>query len=121
MPTGVVLGNLANILHTQPGRQDEARELAEEALAIKKTMDPGAAQMWKTHNVLAEIADQQSQRDRAAEYRRLARPFPLSTEKGKLQSCSAQDLRMFMSWLTSISGDLDGTNGKASGETAETR
>jgi hypothetical protein len=36
------------------------------------------------------------------------------------QSCSAQDLRMFMSRLTSISGNLDGTNGKASGETAET-
>ena len=40
--------------------------------------------------------------------------------KGTLQSCSAQDLRMFMSRLTSISGDLDGTNGKAAGETAET-
>jgi hypothetical protein len=40
--------------------------------------------------------------------------------KGTSQSCSAQDLRMFMFRLTSISGDLDGTNGKASGETAET-
>jgi len=36
------------------------------------------------------------------------------------QSCSARDLRVFMSRLTSISGDLDGTDGKASSETTET-
>ena len=47
-------------------------------------------------------------------------PVRRKREKGTLHSCSAQDLRMFMSWLTSISGDLDGMNGKASGETAET-
>jgi hypothetical protein len=52
---------------------DEARELAEEALAIMKTLDPGAAQIWTTYSILAEVADQQSQPDRAAEYRRLAR------------------------------------------------
>jgi len=68
-----VLYNLANLLQTQPGRLDEARELAEEALAIMKTLDPGAAEIWKTYNILAKIADQQSQPDRAAEYRRLAR------------------------------------------------
>jgi tetratricopeptide (TPR) repeat protein len=68
-----MLSNLANLLQTQPGRLDEARELAEEALAIMKTLDPGAAEIWTTYNILAEIADQQSQPDRAAEYRRLAR------------------------------------------------
>jgi len=67
------LGNLADLLQTQPGRLDEARQLAEEALAIIKTLDPGAAEIWKTYTILAEIADQQSQPDRAAEYRRLAR------------------------------------------------
>jgi tetratricopeptide (TPR) repeat protein len=67
------LNNLANLLQTQPGRLDEARQLAEESLAIKETLDPGAAQIWTTYNILAGIADQQSQPDRAAEYRRLAR------------------------------------------------
>ena len=43
------LSNLANLLRTQPGRLDEARELAEESLAIKKTLDPGAAEIWKTY------------------------------------------------------------------------
>ncbi|HPM82263.1 MAG TPA: tetratricopeptide repeat protein [Candidatus Anammoximicrobium sp.] len=68
-----MLNNLANLLRTQPGRLDEARELAEESLAIKKTLDPGAAEIWKTFGILAEIADQQSQPDWAAEYRRRAR------------------------------------------------
>ncbi len=67
------LSNLAALLQTQPGRLDEARELAEEALAIDKTLDPGAAEIWTTYNILAEIADGQSQPDRAAEYRQLAR------------------------------------------------
>ena len=67
------LSNLANLLRTQPGRLDEARELAEESLALKKTLDPGAAEIWKVYGILAEIADQQSQPDRAVEYRRLAR------------------------------------------------
>nr|VFK41787.1 MAG: Tetratricopeptide repeat-containing protein [Candidatus Kentron sp. SD]VFK49362.1 MAG: Tetratricopeptide repeat-containing protein [Candidatus Kentron sp. SD] len=67
------LNNLADLLLTQPSRLDEARRLAEEALAIKETLDPGAAEIWKTYNVLAQIADRQSQPDRAADYRRLAR------------------------------------------------
>ncbi len=67
------LRNLAGLLRTQPGRLDEARELAEQSLAIKKTLDPGAAEIWKIYGLLADIADQQSQPDRAAEYRRLAR------------------------------------------------
>ncbi len=67
------LNNLAGLLRTQPGRLDEARELAEQSLGIKKTLDPGAAEIWTTYNILADIADQQSQPDRAAEYRRLAR------------------------------------------------
>ncbi|MCL4204545.1 MAG: tetratricopeptide repeat protein [Pirellulaceae bacterium] len=73
LPTSKALSNLAVLLRTQPGRLDEARELAEESLAIKKTLDPGAAEIWTTYNILADIADQQSQPDRAADYRQLAR------------------------------------------------
>jgi tetratricopeptide (TPR) repeat protein len=51
------LYNLAVLLHTQPGRIDEARQLAEEALALKKNLDPAAAEIWKTYEVLANIAD----------------------------------------------------------------
>lgn len=67
------LNNLANLLQKQPGRLDEARQLAEEALAIDKTLDAAAAGIWATYNILAKIADQQSQPERAAEYRQLAR------------------------------------------------
>ena len=78
------LNNLANLLRTQPGRLAEARQLAEEALAIKQTLDPGAAEIWKTYGLLAEIADQEAQaatedrlkaelQTKAHEYRRLAR------------------------------------------------
>ena len=67
------LNNLADLLQGQPGRLDEARQLAEEALAIKKTLDTGAATIWTTYNILAGIAAQQSQPELAAEYLRLAR------------------------------------------------
>lgn len=67
------LSNLASLLKTRPGRLDEARELAEESLAIKQTLDAGAAKIWTPYDILAEIADQQSQPDQGAKYRRLAR------------------------------------------------
>jgi tetratricopeptide (TPR) repeat protein len=73
LPTARALSNLANLLQAQPGRLVEARQLAEEALAITKTMDPGAAEIWNIYSILAKIADQKSPPDRAAEYRRLAR------------------------------------------------
>ena len=65
--------NLAILLQNQPGRLAEARQLAEEGLAIDKTLDPGAAEIWKTYNLLAQIADKESQPDKATEYRHLAR------------------------------------------------
>ena len=65
--------NLANLLQNQPDRLAEARQLAEEALAIQETLDPGAAEIWTIYNILAEIADKQSEPDKAAEYHRLAR------------------------------------------------
>ena len=69
----MALSNLADLLTAQPGRLAEARQLAEEALAIKKTLDPGASEIWKTYSILAEIADQEGKPEQAAEYRRLAR------------------------------------------------
>jgi tetratricopeptide (TPR) repeat protein len=67
------LHNLANLIEGQPGRLAEARQLAEEALALKKTLDPGAQEIWTTYTILADIADQEGKREQAAEYRRLAR------------------------------------------------
>ncbi len=67
------LSNLAGLLLAQPDRLAEARRLAEEALAIMQTLDPGAAQIWKTYNILAQIAERQSRPDAAAAYRRQAR------------------------------------------------
>ena len=62
----------------------EARQLAEEALAIKQTLDPGAAEIWKAYNILAKIALKEAQAEtdarrkaelqaQAREHRRLAR------------------------------------------------
>jgi len=56
------LNNLADLLQSQPTRLAEARRLAEESLAIKETLDPGAAGIWNTHDILARITD----RERAA-------------------------------------------------------
>jgi tetratricopeptide (TPR) repeat protein len=63
----VVLHNLAALLMAQPER------LAEEALAIRKTFDPGASEIWNTYAILAGIADQEGKTEQAAEYRRLER------------------------------------------------
>jgi tetratricopeptide (TPR) repeat protein len=67
------LNNLANLLQKQPNRLPEARQLAEEALAIDKTLDPAAAEIWTTYTILAEIADKQHDTTQAKEYRRLSR------------------------------------------------
>ncbi|MCC7360822.1 MAG: tetratricopeptide repeat protein, partial [Anaerolineales bacterium] len=67
------LSNLAGLLQRQPGRLAEARGLAEEALAINQTLDPGAAEIWKTYNILAKIAEQEGQAAAAVAYRRQSR------------------------------------------------
>ncbi|MDM8558570.1 tetratricopeptide repeat protein [Candidatus Parabeggiatoa sp. HSG14] len=67
------LGNLADLLQTNyPNRLPEAQQLAEEALAIMKTLDSSVSEIWQTYNILAEIAEQQNEPDKAAEYRRLS-------------------------------------------------
>src|SRR5262249_22805746 len=54
------LSNLAGLLLTLPGRLTEARQLADEALAIKTTIDPGAAEIWKTYRIIAAVDDQEA-------------------------------------------------------------
>lgn len=54
------LNNLAEILRKIPGRLAEARHLAEEALAIKQTLDPGAAGIWNTYELLAQIVEREA-------------------------------------------------------------
>ncbi|BAY20492.1 TPR domain protein [Calothrix sp. NIES-2100] len=67
------LRNLAFILQNQLHRLSEARQLAEEALAIDKTFDPAAAEIWKIYDLLAYIADKQGYSTQAKEYRHQAR------------------------------------------------
>jgi tetratricopeptide (TPR) repeat protein len=55
--TSKSLSNLADLLQGQRGRLPEARALAEEALAIDQTLDPGASEIWKTYTILARIAE----------------------------------------------------------------
>jgi len=71
----IALNNLANLLQRQgsPKKLQEARQLAEEALSISQTLDPAAAQIWKTYDILADIADQQNDPTQAQVYRRQAR------------------------------------------------
>lgn len=84
LPASRALSNLAALLQTQPGRRAEARQLAEESLAIKQTLDPGAAEIWKIFELLAQVADQEAAacadasgqlqlQAEAREHRRLAR------------------------------------------------
>jgi len=67
------LSNLANLLRQQPHRLAEAHQLAEEGLAIDQTLDPAAAEIWKTYGLLAEISEAQQQPDAARAYRKQAR------------------------------------------------
>ncbi|MEK8020325.1 MAG: tetratricopeptide repeat protein [Candidatus Parabeggiatoa sp.] len=73
LPVARSLNNLADLLQTNyPHRLPEARQLAEEALAIKKTLDSAVSGIWKNYGILAEIAEQEGDSSQAAEYRRLS-------------------------------------------------
>lgn len=51
------LGDLADLLQNQPGRLEEARQLAQESLAIAQDLDPPVADIWRTYGILADITD----------------------------------------------------------------
>lgn len=71
--TARVLGNFADLLSSRPDRLAEARQLAEEDLAIRTTLDPGASEIWKAYSILANIASQEGRPTQVRKYRRLAR------------------------------------------------
>ncbi|MDM8566437.1 tetratricopeptide repeat protein [Candidatus Halobeggiatoa sp. HSG11] len=66
------LNNLADLIQTKyPDRLPEARQLAEESLAIMKTLDPSVSEIWTIYLILAEIAEQEGDGGKAEEYRGL--------------------------------------------------
>jgi tetratricopeptide (TPR) repeat protein len=67
------LHKLALLLRDRPDHLAEARERAETALAIKKTLDPAAAQIWNTYGLLADIADKEGRTAEAQMFRRQER------------------------------------------------
>lgn len=67
------LNNLANLLQSQLSRLNEAQQLAEEALAIRETLDEASAEIWKAYNILAKIVDNQQDNEQAKTYRQLSR------------------------------------------------
>jgi SagB-type dehydrogenase family enzyme len=54
------LHNLADVLQNQPGRLGDARQLAEEAVAVAQSLDPAAADAWKGYGILADVADKEA-------------------------------------------------------------
>uniref|UniRef100_UPI00405717C7 tetratricopeptide repeat protein n=1 Tax=Candidatus Electronema sp. TaxID=2698783 RepID=UPI00405717C7 len=69
----LTLNNLAALLADDSARLDEACHIAEEALAILETLDPAAAELWKTYELLAQIVSQQGESSQAAAYRTKSR------------------------------------------------
>jgi tetratricopeptide (TPR) repeat protein len=65
--------NIADLLKNQPDRLPEAQQLAEQALAVKETLDPATTEIWLTYELLAQIADKQDNAQEAKKNRRLAR------------------------------------------------
>jgi tetratricopeptide (TPR) repeat protein len=97
------LNNLANLLQTQPNRLSEARQLAEKALVINKTLDldPGAVEIWKLYDILAEIADKQGDTTQAKDFRRLSR-------QAKAAFTGTQyELRKYGRWIAVIVAAVD--------------
>ena len=82
--------SLADMLQNQPGRLAEARQLAEDALALAQSHDPGGRgpDIWKTYGILAKISDKEAATTadgerraalhaQARDYRELERHAPL--------------------------------------------
>jgi hypothetical protein len=65
--------NIADLLISRGDGLADARAYAERALAIKRTLDPAASEIWRTYTTLAQIADKEGDIDAALGYRREAR------------------------------------------------
>ena len=52
--------NLARVLLNQPALLIEARQLAEEALAIAQSREPGGPEVWSGYGLLADIAEKEA-------------------------------------------------------------
>ena len=53
--------DLADLLQDEPGRLVEARQLAEQAVALSQRLDPTAADTWRGYGTLANITDKLAQ------------------------------------------------------------
>ena len=49
--------DLAELLQSQPGRLDDARQLAEHAVTAMQSLDPAAAEVWRGYGILGDIAE----------------------------------------------------------------
>jgi hypothetical protein len=68
--SAIHLSNIADLLVNRPGRLGDARAYAEQALEIKRPLDPAAVEIWKTYSVLAKIAGKEGNLEAARGYRR---------------------------------------------------
>jgi SagB-type dehydrogenase family enzyme len=80
--------DLADLLQHEPARLVEARQLAEQAVAVAQNLDPSAADTWRSYGILADIAEKEARttadgESRAAlelqarDYRELQRHAPV--------------------------------------------
>ncbi|MDM8561476.1 tetratricopeptide repeat protein [Candidatus Parabeggiatoa sp. HSG14] len=95
---GVSIGvaELADLLHEQPKRLEEARQLAEEAVTLQRHFDSGTVEIWKTYTLLAKIAKQQKNATHEKMYRRLAREAKINSPKAQ------QDLQRHKEFIDAV-------------------
>ena len=96
-------------------RLPEARQAAEDSLAIKQTLDPNTATIWTTYQILAEITAQLGETATAQHYRRLMRESYLAAPvcRHDLQQFAPQieaivdnwqDLEPLLAYIRKING-----------------
>ncbi len=78
------LGALAHLLGGDPQRLSEARNLGEQAVAIRETLDPDAAEIWETYGILATIATQQGDVEASSRYQARERHSYAATPTARL-------------------------------------
>jgi len=61
--------DLAELLQSQPGRLDDARQLAEHAVTAMQSLDPAAPEVWRGYGILGDIAEREAQATEADDRR----------------------------------------------------